>query len=259
MWRRFFKHVLVHWSISVALIAFGCFGFCCAVVSAQSTLSGIVSMPLNSSSVSTDTMPSFPGGEAAMQKYLSEQLTFPESVKGKNIQGTVVVSFMVSDEGKLLSASVITSVHPDLDAEALRVVNAMPQWKPAIMNGKPVRRLVILPVSFLHVQVEEKPLQTAEVMPVFPGDSKGLTKFLRETLWYPEDAKAKLIQGLVLVTFVVEKDGSATHPQILRSLSPSCDQEAIRVVGMMPKWTPGLQDGKQVRVQMNLPLRFSVP
>ena len=213
---------------------------------------------LNFASVSTDTMPSFPGGDAALTKYLREQVVFPEAAKGKGIQGTVMVTFVVNDEGQMMSPSVLRSLDPDIDAEALRVVKAMPRWNSAILGGKPVSRLVTLPIEFRNGQEEEKPVTKADVMPEFPKGTKGLQKFLNETLWYPDEARSKLIEGVVIVSFIVEKDGSATHPAVLRSLHPACDTEALRVIRMMPKWTPGTIGGKPVRVQMNLSMRFSV-
>ena len=71
-------------------------------------------------------------------------------------------------------------------------------------------------------------------------------------------AKESGIQGMVYVTFVVERDGSITDVRVLRGIGGGCDEEAIRVVSAMPKWTPGKQRGKPVRVQYNLPVRFTL-
>ncbi len=97
-----------------------------------------------------------------------------------------------------------------------------------------------------------------EVMPVYPGGEEERIKFLSSNVKYPEDAKKKGIQGTVFVTFVIEEDGSVGDVKVLRGIGGGCDEEAVRVVKMMPKWTPGRQSGKVVRVQFNMPLRFTL-
>lgn len=94
--------------------------------------------------------------------------------------------------------------------------------------------------------------------PEFPGGKEALDKFINDSLQYPRLALENNITGKVYVTFVVEKDGSITNPRLLRDIGGGCGQEAIRVVKMMPKWKPGTNHGKPVRVQFNLPVNFSI-
>ena len=97
-----------------------------------------------------------------------------------------------------------------------------------------------------------------EVDPEFPGGIDALYKYLAENITYPQQAKDNGIQGRVYVTFVVEKDGSITGTKVLRGIGGGCDEEALRVVEAMPKWTPGKQLGEPVRVQFNLPIVFKL-
>ena len=83
-------------------------------------------------------------------------------------------------------------------------------------------------------------------------------KFISDNIVYPSMAKESNIQGTVYVTFVVEADGSITDVKVLRGLGGGCDEEAVRVVKMMPKWNAGKQSGKSVRVQFNLPIKFTL-
>ncbi len=92
--------------------------------------------------------------------------------------------------------------------------------------------------------------------PEFPNGDKGRVNFLINNMYYPETAKMKGIQGTVYVSFFIEKDGTVSHVKILRSPHPILSKEAMRVVREFPKWKPGEQDGKKVRVQFNMPLRF---
>jgi len=92
--------------------------------------------------------------------------------------------------------------------------------------------------------------------PVFPGGDEARIQFIRENIRYPEAARSARIQGIVFVTFVVEKDGSLTNVGIIRGVDGGLDEEAVRVVESMPKWAPGLKGGQPVRVEFTMPIRF---
>lgn len=100
--------------------------------------------------------------------------------------------------------------------------------------------------------------RVVEKMPEYPGGIKALMSYIASNLHYPEIAKKEGIQGRVFVNFVVNKDGSISNINILRGLSPECNAEVIRVVKGMPKWIPGEQKGKPVRVSFNLPVKFAL-
>ena len=100
--------------------------------------------------------------------------------------------------------------------------------------------------------------EMVEVAPEFPGGTEALYKYLAGNVKYPEKAKADGTEGRVLVSFVVEKDGSVTDAKVMRSVSDEVDAEALRVVQGMPKWTPGMQQGTPVRVHYNLPITFKL-
>lgn len=116
----------------------------------------------------------------------------------------------------------------------------------------------------VKVDAEEESAEEAQIfmvvesMPVYPGGESALYTYLAENIKYPQMAKESGIQGRVFVTFVVERDGSVTDVRVLRGIGGGCDEEAIRVVKGMPRWTPGKQRGKSVRVQYNLPVKFTL-
>ena len=105
---------------------------------------------------------------------------------------------------------------------------------------------------------EEEIFTIVEQMPSFPGGDEALFKFLGKNINYPQMAADAGITGMVYVTFVVEKDGSVADARILKGIGGGCDEEALRVVKQMPKWSPGKQRGKSVKVQYNLPVRFTL-
>lgn len=106
--------------------------------------------------------------------------------------------------------------------------------------------------------IEEEVFVVVEEEPEFPGGMEALYRYLASNIKYPELAKKEKIQGTVYVSFVVEKDGSVTNIKVLRDIGAGCGEEAVRVVRQMPKWKPGRQRGQRVRVQYNLPIKFSL-
>jgi protein TonB len=104
----------------------------------------------------------------------------------------------------------------------------------------------------------EKPFVSVEQMPQFPGGDAELMKFIGSNLKYPTIAAENGIEGRVVIRFVVTKEGSVSDVQVVRSLDPSCDKEAVRVVKTMPKWVPGKQNGRNVPVYYTLPVLFKL-
>ena len=104
--------------------------------------------------------------------------------------------------------------------------------------------------------VREEPLDVVEEMPKFPGGDAAMMEFLRNTVKYPEEAMKNGIQGRVVVQFIIEKDGSISGAEVIKKVNEHLDAEALRVIGEMPKWTPGKQKGEAVRVKFTLPVTF---
>ena len=122
------------------------------------------------------------------------------------------------------------------------------------------KNIEITPVK-IEEEEEEEDVQIFTVVendPEFPGGMEALYKYLRDNIKYPQLARDNNITGKVYVTFVVERDGSIAAPRVLKDIGGGCGAEAIRVVKSMPKWTPGKQRGKAVRVQFNLPVSFNL-
>jgi protein TonB len=107
-------------------------------------------------------------------------------------------------------------------------------------------------------EAAEEPVifKVAETQPSFPGGEKALYEFLYDNLKYPEIAREAKIQGPVYVSFIVWNDGSVREVSILRGIGGGCDEEALRVVEMMPRWNPGLQRTMPVNVQMAMTVKF---
>lgn len=212
-------------------------------------------------------MPEFSGG--SVNKYIADNLRYPAAAKEKGIEGKVYVQFIVDTTGKVIYPKIIRGVSPELDAEALRLIREMPEWKPATNFGKPVTMSYTLPIYFplksddsagnaqagkdtLIVQGET--FYVVEDMPKFPGGN--IQQYVADNLRYPAAAKEKGIEGKVYVRFVIDTTGKTIAPEIVRGVSPELDAEALRLVREMPAWQPGMQGGKPVRVSFTLPINF---
>lgn len=118
---------------------------------------------------------------------------------------------------------------------------------------------IYIPPAVVEEEVQEQEIFiVVEDPPSFPGGEAARIKFLSENIRYPQMARESGIQGTVYVTFVVERDGSVTDVRVLRGIGGGCDEEAVRVIKAMPKWNPGKQRGRPVRVQFNMPIRFTL-
>lgn len=107
-------------------------------------------------------------------------------------------------------------------------------------------------------QVPEKIFGVVEQMPIFPGGQRALLDYLSANVRYPEDCEETCVQGRVIVSFVVERDGNITEAKVVKSVYPSLDEEALRVVNGMPKWLPGKQNGESVRTKYTIPISFKL-
>ncbi|MBR4920053.1 MAG: energy transducer TonB [Prevotella sp.] len=112
----------------------------------------------------------------------------------------------------------------------------------------------------MGINPEDNPLQfrLVEDLPQYPGGATEFMKWLTKNLQYPKVAQTRKTQGKVIAHFYVEKDGSITGLKIAQSLSKECDQEALRVLRMMPKWQPGVQNGKPCRTKVSIPIVFKL-
>jgi TonB family protein len=223
--------------------------------------------------VVVEEMPMFPGGDSALLAYIANNTKYPETAKTNNIQGRVIMRFCVNKEGGVDRVSILRGVSPELDAEAFRVVNALPTFKPGQQGGKPVSVWYMVPITFSLEKKSEivqseiaSPAPSADTvftdvdkMPVFNDGDIGLLSYIAENTTYPEEAKKKSITGKVLVKFVVEKDCSVSQVEILEGVNPLIDNEALRVVKSLPKFkTPAIRAGIPVRVNYVLPITFTL-
>ena len=182
---------------------------------------------------------------------------------------------------KLLALLPIVGIALAINAETVtNVVYQQPQKK-IIKKGKknatvkmgPVNEIVVveqapadqkevkpveMPNAMKVEKAEKEAFDVVEQMPQFPGGPSALMQFLSQNVKYPAEAHKAGVEGRVIATFIVEKDGSITNARIARSVHPSLDAEALRVIGSMPNWMPGMQNGEPVRVKYTVPITFKL-
>lgn len=122
-------------------------------------------------------------------------------------------------------------------------------------EGIPFKEIVV--IDKIEAPDEGKVYDVVKEMPQFAGGQEALSKYLKDNLNYPPQAKQQGIRGSVIVHFIINKDGSISNAKILRSVDELCDKEALRLINNMPKWIPGKSDGKVVRVRYTVSVSFS--
>jgi TonB family protein len=178
--------------------------------------------------------------------------------KPKNVDKAEVESSQLT-EGKVEKKSTHDSINEEWDG---LVDYSKVEKIPIPTNKRTVKLKTPNNNDTLLVAKEPEPPLVGQVigdMPEFPGGTEKLFEFLKENIHYPEIAEENGVQGRVVVTFVVEVDGSISETKVVKSVDTSLDEEAIRVVKLLPKWNPAMLNGKPVRSKYTVPITFRLP
>ena len=165
------------------------------------------------------------------------------------------------------------------DEEAIRVLKLSKRWNPGMLNGKPARVKFNIPIKFSNPNINLNSItpKTLDITgenstednvvynfislknpPQYNGGMAKFYDFIGANINYPEEAVKNKIQGNVLMSFILEKDGKLSDIKVDRKLGYGTDEEAIRVLNLSEKWSPGLIDGKAVRVKYTIPVKFTL-
>ncbi|GAB2694877.1 M56 family metallopeptidase [Mucilaginibacter koreensis] len=229
------------------------------------------SMTINVTEGTTPPVPA--GGLKSFYNEISSRVHYPAAAREAKVAGKVMVGFMVEKDGSLTDVHAIKGPGYGLNEEAVKAVSASAKWKPGTKDGKPARTALVIPVNFalrpkadvLQLQIDTVPEIKSEVFtaveqsPMYVGGMDEFYKFLGRTIHYPAKARETGIQGRVIVTFIVEKDGSLSDVKAVRGPGYGLDEEAVRAVSNSSKWAAGRQNGRPVRTQYTVPIQFSLP
>ncbi len=212
----------------------------------------------------TDEMPTYGKGKDALTQYLVENIQYPDDALKNNIEGRVVVKFVINEDGSVSDIVLLKKVYPSIDDEAIRVVKAMSNWNPAKQNQKPVKFVFMLPIAFnLNIPIvpftyewmtPHEPV-TQAIPPSFEGGQDSLNTFVWKTLVYPPAAKQNGIEGTVNVQFEIDAEGNIIEPKA-NKLGWGLTEEALRIVSLMPKWIPGKLNQKPAPALVTISITF---
>ena len=204
-----------------------------------------------------------------MIAYLNKNLRYPEAASKQNIEGRVIVTFVVNEDGSISNCTVVRGIGGGCDEEAVRVMTNMPPWQPGKQNGKAVKVYYTQPISFkLETEADQEAPQKDSVagdkkkvftyIDQMPTAGYDFAQYLGNSMHYPRAARKGNIQGRVIVKFVVNEDGSISDCKVIKGIGGGCDEEALRVIQEMPNWKPGKQNGKFVKVYFTQPITFKL-
>ena len=204
----------------------------------------------------------FPGGTEQLIKFLSENIKYPVEGEKQGIQGRVVLLIVIDKDGSVTDIKVAKSVHPLLDAEAVRVASSMPHWQPATKDGQPVRIRYSLPITFsLNNATTEKGKGSEKVGQAsrdrdatYPGGLEAIRKYLVKNFVRPLECSD--IEGNMEVAFIVDEEGKVSMVEVTKSLHPKLDKALTQVFMNMPKWQPAMRDGKPRQMRFTMPLHY---
>lgn len=226
-----------------------------------------------------DTWAHFPGDKDGRKKYwewLDKNLRYPKAAAAKGVEGSVLVSFTVCADGSLRDISISDmneAADESLKKEAIRLFESMPHWAPATYKGNPVSTMESGIVNFrlpknktqedsqktTHSYLSEEHIYDMRSIPVgpkFDGGTEGLDKWIQDHLQYPSGAAKAKIEGRVIVEFIIDKNGAVTAAKVVRGINDSLNNEALRIIKALPRWTPGYAHGKPVKSRYIYPVTF---
>ena len=226
----------------------------------------------------SEVMPKFRGGDLlTFRQWAQEQVRYPKEALEQQIQGRVAVTFVIEKDGRLTSVQVLASPNPSLSDEVVRVLERSERWEPGRNAAdEPVRVKYTLPIDFrldaaptaaaaaspgaVPAPGSEEPYVRTEQMPRYRGgDLQAFRQWVQLNVRYPQAAREQGAQGMVVATFVVEREGSVDAIEVLASPDPSLSDEVVRVLERSERWEPGRNAaGEPVRVKYTLPIYFGV-
>ncbi|ASZ14313.1 energy transducer TonB [Chitinophaga pendula] len=208
------------------------------------------------------TMPSFPGGEDALHKFMNDSLRYPSFGASQLwIKHTVYIQFVVDENGHLSDFIRISKPQEPqagqteeqiawMDEEAIRMVRSMPVWNPAQQDGKTVKIRYSLPVRFYSgLRPNSQPAS-------YPGGESALARFMSSRLRYPRKAQQDKLSATVLVSMHISEVGKLSDVKSLQPQGNGFDEAACDLVNKMPDWIPATIDGKNAASNYFLTIRF---
>lgn len=240
--------------------------------------------------------PQFEGGEDALYKYLTDKIKYPLLLVDIEMEGEVYVKADIGEDGDAKNVEIIRGFDPLADDRVVNAVKRMPRWIPATINGEAMSMPIELKVGFTltdslrnyvieqkknGVSLEDLDKSSQEILekesletddnnknkqdalenrlPEYPGGKEALDAYLKENLKYPKKAIQMKVEGRAVFNITVSAEGEITNIVLYKGFYYECNEEAYFLIKRMPKWIPGLKDGKPTAMEVLLPIPFVLP
>ncbi|SMC72031.1 TonB family protein [Pedobacter nyackensis] len=251
----------------------------------------VTKQALKKASVTAQTTGIVEAGWEDFYRYAKKSIRYPAAAHDAKLQGNTIIKFKVID-GLVDNTAIVTKLGGGCDAEVMRVIVSYQNYKdikdgeytlmvtfllsetdtpkrnenfPTVKGYKALNNIVIMgyggnPTVANGTNDETKVYDFVSIdkQPGFEGGMQNFYSYLQKSVKYPIEAQKNNVQGKVFLSFVVEVDGDLSNIKVERSLGSGTDEEAVRVLAESPKWVPGMQNGKAVRVKYNIPITFSL-
>lgn len=235
-----------------------------------------------------DSKAHFPGeddmeGIQNYWKWMKDNIRYPKEALAKKIEAGLLVDFVVCSDGTIRDVAVnelSRNKDESLKREAIRLIRSMPSWVPGKYKEKPVNTKESCFVRFNLPEnkpqaesqqpesksIAERPqapeyiydMKGVPVAPKFNGEGDGLAKWIQDHIQYPANAAKANIEGRVIVEFIIDQNGAVTAPKVVRGINDSLNNEALRVIKSLPRWTPGYAHGKPAKTRYTYPVTFKL-
>ncbi|OYU95253.1 MAG: hypothetical protein CFE21_13200 [Bacteroidetes bacterium B1(2017)] len=219
--------------------------------------------------------PQFPGGQDQLYEWLQSNIVYPKSLALKRIEGRVIISFTIDTTGKPTKYEIVESNDPTFSEATNYLVDLMPNWTPANLDGEKIDFKITLPIKFvpgpvgglsydspsevIDLYINGEPVLTqASEMPEYIGGYEKMYAYIQANLKYPELALENKIEGNSYVSFIVLSNGDLTDVKAIKKIGWEMDAEAVRIVKSMPKWKPGKMNGEPANVRFTIPVKFQL-
>ena len=206
--------------------------------------------------------PTVQGGDLlAFQEWVATRVKYPNDASIRKIEGWVSVNYTVNTDGSISNIESVLPVNSILSDEVIRVIKSSPEWEQPKNKdtGKPFNATVTLKFKLPGNIIKDAPYVVVEDMPMYPGGDTELLNFIKNNTKYPENAKAEKVEGRVILRFIVTTEGNSEGISVLKGVHPLLDAEAIRLVGLLKGWKPGMHEGKPVNTWYMIPVNFAIP
>ena len=223
---------------------------------------GLLAQNISAQSVSLDDAeviqsPEFPGGTAALSNYLMKYLKYPEKARKNGVQGTVVTQFIVDTTGQVTEVVAVKKIGSGCDEEAIRVIKAMPKWKPARRpNGQKVAVQYAIPVRFYLSDDDEAQTHWYKDIAVKPrspvGDLAAVTAALREKVTLTKSEKKSIKGKKIPLVFTIGATGEVLQCDANSSIPRPIVDKYCAALKALGQWTPGQHDNQPVQTVVDL-------